>query len=397
MTASSIWTVAGCLPPPAPQPTPPPDGPAAFVGAAACQACHANLMEDHARHGHANALMPIIGGPPATFADPPPGLDWSDVAYVIGGNVKAANFVDADGFLLVDGDTGLPVQFNLPHAPTQTTGHVPETGDTFTPQPFDFDCFRCHVTGAESIESSGGRRQDNRPGIGGTWHDAGVQCEACHGPGSLHIPTPQLGNLRVDGSAGACGECHASGLGLDALAVDRGLLAANQQSAELLAGPHATLACNVCHDPHVSVFADREAALRNQCSSCHAGQDMARHEGLVFVDGDYVERLSCESCHMPFGSASTSVIQRETASGAALRYGDGRSHVFAIDIAARSFDSKISPGGDRVVFDASGQFEMTLDVVCVRCHNGVSRAFELTLQSASTIAPSLHGSAGQSP
>lgn len=349
------------------------------------------------RHGHASALSAIVGEPSPPLTDPPPGLDWADVAYVIGGSLKAANFVDVDGFLLTDGDTGQPVQFNLPHAQAGTVGYVPETGDQVTREPFDYDCFRCHVTGAESFETTGGQRQDNRPGVDGTWRQDGVQCEACHGPGSLHVPAPQMGNLRVEGSAAACGECHTSDLGIDALAVDRGLLAANQQSAELVAGPHAMLACNVCHDPHVSVFNDREAALRNTCASCHPGQNMARHGGRVFVDGDYVETLKCESCHMPFGSASTTVVQRSTASGASVRYGDGRAHVFAIDVSNRAFDSTISSNGDQVMLDANGQFEMTLDVVCIRCHNGVSRAFELTLESASAIASGMHGSGQQSP
>ena len=138
-----------------------------------------------------------------------------DISWVIGGYSTAANFVDNDGFILTDDATSKPVTSSVGriHA-ANSTGFGLATDD-FGGTPLAYDCFRCHVTGGESLADNGGRRQENRPGVGGTWAEAGVQCEACHGPGSVHVASPQTVGLEVDGSATACAECHAREVGTD--------------------------------------------------------------------------------------------------------------------------------------------------------------------------------------
>jgi hypothetical protein len=68
----------------------------------------------------------------------------------------------------------------------------------------DTDCLRCHST-ASSVAA------DRRAG---TFHpEDGVQCEACHGPGSVHVARAR-GEIAVDdraiarGSLEACARCH---------------------------------------------------------------------------------------------------------------------------------------------------------------------------------------------
>jgi hypothetical protein len=64
---------------------------------------------------------------------------------------------------------------------------------------FDLDCVSCHVTGWKlpggpcDVASTEGRR--------------GVQCEACHGPASLHAVDPP-GHIVRDPPAAACASCH---------------------------------------------------------------------------------------------------------------------------------------------------------------------------------------------
>jgi len=370
-----------------------------YIGSATCLSCHSGLAEPHALHGHANALSVIDGTAPlfpesAVIADvpnPPADFEWTDIAWVIGGYTKAANFVDRDGFLLTAEAEQSPVRYSLGHPPTGTpTGFDVTVSDEISGTEFGFDCFRCHTTGAASVESNGGLRQGNRPGVGGTWSESGVQCEACHGPGSLHIPNPPAGNVAVDGSARGCGACHARDIGIDAIEALAGFIAPYQQSAELLAGPHAGLSCTVCHDPHISVVNDRQAALRNQCITCHPDANMAQHDGKIFVQGDYVERMNCESCHMPFATRSTVSATDAVTGGLGGRIGDVRSHVFSIDVSPRGFDDLLDTDGTRINLDANGKTAVTLDFVCMRCHNGIGRAFELTIDSASQVAQKMH-------
>ena len=64
---------------------------------------------------------------------------------------------------------------------------------------FDLDCVSCHVTGWKlpggpcDVASTEGRR--------------GVQCEACHGPASLHAIDPP-GHIVRDPPASTCASCH---------------------------------------------------------------------------------------------------------------------------------------------------------------------------------------------
>ena len=377
----------------------PPSSDAEFIGSAACQACHPNLKASHSVHGHSQALKMPQGAAPiyppegewAGVPDPPPGFEWFDIDFVIGGYLKGANFVDSDGFVLIDDAVDEPVQFNLRHPANGTTaGYVPFVADDVSEAPYDFACFRCHTTGAVSLAANGGLRQGNLPGIGGTWAEPGVQCEACHGPGSEHIPDPSAGRIVVDSTAAACAACHAGEEGLDVLSAADGFIIGNQQAVEVAASPHEEFACTVCHDPHVSVVYDRDIGLRNQCLDCHAGQNMAFHQGKILAQGDYVERLSCESCHMPRASKMVSSASAAFTGGGEGRIGDTRTHIMFIDTAGRDFRSFFSPDGSQVVRDADGKAAVTVDFVCLRCHNGLSSAFALNVAAASSIADGIH-------
>jgi predicted CXXCH cytochrome family protein len=396
--AGVVLSLAGCglNPVPQPTPTPPPSGPKTFVGSAGCAACHPDFAERTRLHAHANALTPLLGRAPsfpleaeqAGLPNPPDGLSWFDLRWVIGGYLKGAKFVDADGNVVLGADSSDEIAYRLDQPATATTAGFSATGSVnYSGRPYGYDCFKCHTTGPERFEDNGGRRQDNRMGVGGTWAEAGVQCEACHGPGSTHIPAPGTGQLVIDGSFDACGQCHFGDADEDGLAVLDGFIAGNQQAAEVQASPHAALgACTVCHDPHTSVTYDRARAIRNACTNCHGDQNLARHAGAIYVRGDYVEFVSCESCHMPF---ATKTLPGAVPVGES-RVGDGRSHLVKIDVSASRFDSKLGAGGTRWALDAEGQASITLDHVCLRCHDGGGNVFALTAESAAQIAPNMH-------
>ncbi|GJM26259.1 MAG: hypothetical protein DHS20C16_26740 [Phycisphaerae bacterium] len=370
-----------------------------YIGSAACLSCHPGLSESHERHGHAQALTAIVGSAPVFpqtelgdgTPNPPPNLQWADIAWVIGGYSTAANFVDNDGFILTDAATSKPVASSVGriHA-ANSTGFGLASVD-FGGTPLAYDCFRCHITGGESFADNGGRRQENRPGVGGTWAEAGVQCEACHGPGSAHVASPQAVGLEVDGSATACAECHTREVGADAIEVIDGFIASYQQASELRASPHANFGCTVCHDPHVSAIQERDRGIRNGCDVCHTETNMARHMGKIFVQGDYVERMNCESCHMPLASRNSLSADDSVTGGFGGKIGDVRTHVFSIDVVSRQFETLLTDAGDQVELDADGRVSgITLDFVCLRCHNDQGNAFMLTDESAAGVAPGIH-------
>ena len=57
---------------------------------------------------------------------------------------------------------------------------------------------------------------------------------------------------------------------------------------------------------------------------------MARHMGKIFVQGDYVERMNCESCHMPLASRNSLSADDSVTGGFGGKIGDVRTHVFSM-------------------------------------------------------------------
>ena len=365
-----------------------------YIGSATCVACHANFSAWHSLHGHSQALKLIEGEAPQYpgssgapgVPNPPAGLAWTDLRLVVGGYTKYANFVGSQGFLLTDGAGGPLVQYTLPFLVSLAPGgFVPLTASAAATTPYDFECFRCHTTGPQSLAANGGLHQENRPGLQGTWALEGVQCEACHGPGSVHIQNPSADNIQIDSSQAACGRCHGNPVDPQQLPAANGFVVGTLQWAEVLASPHADFACTVCHEPHASVIYDRDNGVRNACQNCHPTANMARHENKVLAQGDYAEFLSCRSCHMPpAGRNGSSTIIGQA------RIGDTRTHIINIDIMNHDFRAMLTADGQQVARDANGKAAVTVDMVCLRCHNGGGSAFALDLRAAAAIAEGIH-------
>lgn len=376
---------------------------ATFVGSAACAACHAETAATAARHGHVHALQAVRGAAPrfdaasiaAGVPAPPPGFTWNDISYVIGGYTRGARFVNAAGFVLTDGTAGTLTQWNLSYPATGTlTGFAAFLPTQVTALPFAFEDFRRLTTGPRERTAQHPKSQDSRPGILGTWFESGVGCEACHGPGSRHVPNPGARDLFVGSRASDCGQCHTASSDPRTIPTADGYLHPYAQYSELLAsGGHAGFNCTYCHDPHASTLHDRSAGIRNQCTACHTDATMAAHGGVVFRRGDYVEPVTCESCHMPFtgrsfAAASTAIV------GSTGRMGDVRGHIFRIDPARATVADMLTADGSTVARDTAGRAGVSIDFACLRCHttdNTVpNNAFPLTPDLAGQIAQNVH-------
>ncbi|MFQ6049413.1 MAG: multiheme c-type cytochrome, partial [Phycisphaerae bacterium] len=368
---------------------------ASYIGSAACAACHADVAAAHWLHGHAHKLTKLedTEGPQfptqatrAGVPNPPTGKTWADITYVIGGYHRKARFVNNQGYVMTDGVDGVNTQWNLDFPATGTVaGWTSYHADQVNPKPYSFSCFQCHTTGP-SEEG----HQDSLEGIVGTFAEPGIQCEACHGPGSNHVAfEPDITKIYVNEEASECGACHSRGDDMDVIPASSGYVKHHEQYQELLASPHKNLDCVSCHDPHTSVTYDEDNAIIADCESCHAGQNMALHSNKVFVRGDYVEALHCESCHMPFAAKSAAAAGPSVV-GAVGRMGDIRSHIFWINTSPVDFNSMFSADGGSVQKDADGNAAVTVDFVCLRCHNGIGNAFELSVAAASSIARDMH-------
>ncbi len=320
-----------------------------YVGPNACTTCHGAIFDDYIQSGHPFKLNKVAGGVAPTYPfsevpNPPDGVAWADVSYVIGGFGWKARFIDQNGFII----TGDTVQYNL-----LTEGWVGYHADEAVGTK-PYDCGKCHTTGWQTFEDNGGFRQDELPGMAGTFASPGVTCEACHGPGSDHVSGPSSSNIIKDTTKEMCGTCHTR----DAehrIAASGGFIKHHEQFDELINSPHRNLECGTCHNPHKSTIYGR-GGLKDSpyCTDCH---------GSVTIEIPQMADFACESCHMPLASKSA------TTTGIEGVLGDIHSHTFRLntewDIAMFTDDGKF------VNLDADGHAIVTSDFACQGCHNGV--------------------------
>jgi hypothetical protein len=322
-----------------------------YVGDEKCAQCHEDAYTGYRLSGHPHNLKPIIDGQEPEFPydnltggvnDPPPGYTWEDISYVIGGFAWKALFVDQNGYVITGGEEDLS-QWNFDNDAAGLEGgwapHHP--GEQIV-----MDCAQCHSTG---FRAEG--RQGDLEGIVGTWDFAGVQCEACHGAGSLHASDPYGQRMVIDRSNQLCGECHSR---LNPAHIDAadGFSIQNTQYDQLFNSQHFALQCIACHDPHASsVYADEQVnpdkGIRQVCESCHWEQTYQNSERHLALD--------CIDCHMPPAGQSALASQE-------LYVGDLSAHLFSINT---------DPEAPQ--FNEDGTLSMpylTLPYACGHCHNG---------------------------
>lgn len=326
---------------------------AEYVGSAMCGGCHTDLYETFMKSGHPWKLTAVVDGQPPDYPftelrNPPDGYTWNDISYVIGGYNWKARFIDQNGYIITDrpgatvSDTTYLNQYNFANRLLgQDASWVPyHSGETQLP----YDCGSCHTTGYRPTG-----HQDDREGIVGQWAEPGIQCEACHGPGSLHARAPYAVALKIDRDGEACGECHRRG---DVTAVNAkgGFIEHHEQYEELFQSKHVTLDCVVCHDPHTGVIQLREAGeatTRTLCENCHFKE--AKYQN----NAQHVEwGVACIDCHMPrLAKSAWGDAERHT--------GDLRVHLMAID---PTQVGQFSEDG------LTANSQIALDFACKACH-----------------------------
>jgi len=165
-------------------------------------------------------------------------------------------------------------------------------------------CFGCHTTA-----STTSNRFDPSQAT------PGVTCEACHGPGSIHVQAMEVGeiergkrsivnpaNLDPASSVDFCGACHrTSG---DVIQMNAtGIVTVRFQPFRLeesrcWKGAKKRLSCVTCHDPHAPLV-QNSGHYDEVCLHCHSrdsSEAQRTHQRNVVCR---VSKVNCASCHMP--------------------------------------------------------------------------------------------------
>lgn len=340
-----------------------------YVTSKACKFCHRSKHRLWRESGHAFKLNKVKKdqAPEYPFSDvpnPPDGIAWSDVSYVIGGYGWKARFMDSIGQIIIGED----VQWNL-----ETEGWVDYHNDAAHGGPWngpdgrqDYTCGKCHTTGYDEAA------EPPLPGIVGNWAEASIGCEACHGPGGYHVPAPSPATIDGNPDSTVCGQCHTRDA-QNRIEVSGGLIRHHEQYDEFLHSPHAgELECATCHDPHKTAKYGAEGAIRRRCQDCH---DQT-------VQVSVMQGLDCVDCHMPFAVKSAVSHGKKVW----LR-GDIRSHIWEIKPTKKKASRKMFYEEDGKTF-AKGF--LTLDFACLTCHDG-TQAKKLKLsQGLARFAKLIH-------
>jgi len=334
---------------------------AEYVGDQLCAGCHYDLSQVYLKSGHPWSLTPLSEEkapeyPFTQITSLPRGYTFKDIGYIIGGYFWKAIFVNLQGYIITDApeataDTSFMNQFNFGNSAIGTGAswasfHAGEAE-------FQFTCGSCHTTGYNA-----GGNQDNLPGIVGTWKQPGVRCEACHGPGSLHVNNPEGVRMFIERDSALCRECHTK-VSPTSLEIKNGFIQHSDQYGDLSQSKHQILDCLTCHDPHSGVVQQDQAgqqATRLLCQDCHFEEGQFQNNPAHVAN-----EIGCTDCHMPLLIQSGSANPRSY-------MGDMHTHVVAID---PRLISQFNADGSL----ASGQ--ISLDYACRRCHGTTKSDAEL--------------------
>lgn len=295
-----------------------------YVGSTTCGGCHKDLFDVFSKSGHASALSQISEGTPPEFpfqklTEVPEGYTWENISYVNGGYFWKATYLDQEGYIITDqpgasGNLEYGNQWNYANEKLNAqAGFVPFLAGS---EKVVYDCGSCHTTGYNPTGN-----QDDLPGIIGTWAENGVQCEACHGPGGLHIKDPQNVEMKIIRDTDLCATCHQRGE-VDKLEAQGGFLEDNQQYDEILQSKHLVLKCVDCHQAHAGVVQLDQADLpttHTSCVNCHFEE--AKYQK---VENHVNINMPCTECHMP------QIVKSAWADPAKFT-ADIRAHLMAID------------------------------------------------------------------
>ncbi|MBC8046521.1 MAG: tetratricopeptide repeat protein [Fimbriimonadaceae bacterium] len=204
----------------------------------------------------------------------------------------------------------------------------------------EFECMNCHNGLPSAVKGSVNKYENVATGI---------DCERCHGPGSLHVASVSAGNLidtanqidytivnpgklTVDLQNELCLRCHLQGVNVlntgstffdfkpgDKISDhwniflprfdgknDKFLMASQADRMELskcYIQSHK-LSCITCHNPHITVKETPAIQFNKACINCHTGNnDFSKTICKESIEVRKLNNDNCSKCHMPQSGA----------------------------------------------------------------------------------------------
>lgn len=317
------------------------DEPATYVGNEACAKCHAAIARRYAQTPMAQSSG-FVTGETATgeFFHQASGVRYRitkekgavwleyqrsgaaalqgrrQLHYFIGSNAAGRSFLFAlDRFLFQAPVTWYAQANKWDASPGYETDRELRLN-----RPVDANCLYCHASQAQPIFGALNRYADP------PFKQAGISCERCHGPGSLHaqgkarlVNPATLDAARRDA---VCAQCHLSGAARVELPrrrlafyrpgerlsdyvsyfvfeqADNSGLKVNSHVENLAQSgcwqkSEGRMSCLSCHDPHsVPAQQERTVYFRGKCLTCHQSASLPANE-------PHTARADCINCHMP--------------------------------------------------------------------------------------------------
>lgn len=208
-----------------------------------------------------------------------------------------------------------------------------EDGNARFSRMIETECITCHDGFPEQVAGSQNKYLNIKTGI---------DCERCHGPGSLHVAEKQNGHLidtskspdytiinprrlSTDLQNNICQRCHLQGVavlndgktfydfrpGMKLTEMETVFMPQYEGAEDkMIMASHVErmkksecyvssgkMSCITCHNPHVSVKFTPESQFINACQSCHGGAKQihcSEKENIRLAKND-----NCITCHMP--------------------------------------------------------------------------------------------------
>ncbi|MFA4955472.1 MAG: ammonia-forming cytochrome c nitrite reductase subunit c552 [Candidatus Methanoperedens sp.] len=204
-----------------------------YLKSTTCVNCHKEKYDEWKGTNHANKLQTNTSAQ-AMNLPLPAGSSWANFSYVV---------------------IGLSKMYYFNESGYRTKGYN-ATSQSFEniASPGKYSCGSCHTTGYNASGNQGGLS-----GIVGTWKEAGIACERCHGAG---------GNghqVEANVSSGVCTQCHSQAN-------------AKAWSSSGHAPPlKASASCTQCHSPFdyaKNKTVTSTSAANVVCATCHNSHDV---------------------------------------------------------------------------------------------------------------------------
>lgn len=322
--AATVLAVNGCTRknaeqerPKGEEPNPPAAEKLGYVGSTRCRACHQNQYEGWEGNLHRKMLQDAKGDPGAMIADfakegnpfeVVKDFTREDIMYTIGSQWKQRYVVKkGDDFLILPAEWIRQTNSWKPYHPEDW--NKPE-------RHYEDLCIACHTTGY-------------REELGAKINEAGVGCEACHGPGSEHASQPKKENiinpkrLTYKQQIETCGQCHVRGVEVkgkreDALGYIPGgeftkYMDPLEPTEKELAKEKPAFFPDGASKKHHQQYNDYVQSKHYQaevasCSYCHSSHAAVGPEGEMPLTKP-IDNL-CEDCHKEGGSAAQIKLEK---------------------------------------------------------------------------------------